>query len=119
MDVLPCALSERNPNVAELLGSARMAKLLNTARESYDFIVIEIAPIVSVVDIKMIERFIDKFIFVVEWGKTKRSLVEEALSEADVIRDRISCVALNKADPATLRSIEAYKGRRIAEYFVD
>lgn len=117
VDVLPCALTERNPNVAELLGSSQMQKLLAVARENYDFIIIEIAPIVSVVDIKMIEHLVDKFIFVVEWGKTKRSLVEEALSEADVIRDRISCMILNKADPATLRTIESYKGRRIAEYF--
>ncbi|MFA5956095.1 GumC family protein [Hyphomicrobium sp.] len=117
VDVLPCALSKRNPNVAELLGSPRMAKLLDIARENYDFIVIEIAPIMSVVDIKMIERFVDKFIFVVEWGKTKRSLVEDALSEAEVIDGRIACMVLNKADTATLRTIESYKGRRIAEYY--
>jgi len=117
VDVLPCALCERNPNVAELLGSAQMEKLLAVARESYDFIIVEIAPIVSVVDIKMIEHMVDKFIFVVEWGKTKRSLVEEALSEAEIIRDRIACIGLNKADPATLRTIESYKGQRIAEYF--
>jgi succinoglycan biosynthesis transport protein ExoP len=59
-----------------------MAQLLVTARKDYDCIIIEIAPIISVVDIKMIERFIDKFIFVVEWGQTKRSVVLEALSEA-------------------------------------
>ena len=43
----------------------------------------------SVVDVKTIERFIDVFVFVVEWGQTKRSLVLDALSEADVIRDRV------------------------------
>jgi len=117
VDVLPCALSKRNPNVAELLGSAEMGKLLEVARESYDFIIIEIAPIVSVVDVKMIEHLVDKFVFVVEWGRTKRSLVEEALSEAEIIRDRIACMVLNKADPGTLRAIESYKGNRIAEYF--
>ena len=119
VDVLPCAMAERNPNVAELLGSPHMERLLNAAREKYDFIVIEIAPIMSVVDIRMIERFIDKFVFVIEWGKTKRSLVDEALAEAEIIRSRISCMVLNKADPATLKTIEAYKGRRIAEYFVE
>jgi succinoglycan biosynthesis transport protein ExoP len=64
----------------------------------------------SVVDIKMIERFIDSFIFVVEWGHTKRSLVLEALSEAPNIHERVSGIVLNKVDPAALRSIEAYKG---------
>jgi polysaccharide biosynthesis transport protein len=99
-DVLPCAPSERPPNIAELLGSTQMGKLLDAAREAYDIVLIEIAPIMSVVDVKMIERFIDRFVFVIEWGQTKRRLVQEALSEAEIIRDRVMCIVLNKADPA-------------------
>ena len=99
LDVLPCALSIRVPNAAELLGSPKMEQLLLAARKAYDYIIIEIAPIMSVVDIKMIERFIDSFVFVVEWGQTKRSLVLEALSEAEIIRDRVVGIVLNKADP--------------------
>jgi len=118
VDILPCALSERNPHAAELLGSPQMEKLLDKARASYDFIIVEVPPIMSVVDIKMIERFIDSFIFVIEWGKTKRSLVEEALDEVENIRDRVLCMLLNKADPAALRTIEAYKGARGGDYYV-
>jgi len=119
LDVLPCTLSARLPNAAELLGSPEMEQLLIAARKAYDYIVIEIAPIMSVVDIKMIERFVDRFIFVVEWGQTKRSLVLEALSEADIIRERISGVVLNKADPVSLRLAEAYKGERYGDYYVE
>jgi succinoglycan biosynthesis transport protein ExoP len=118
VDVLPCAHSERMPNAAELLGSHQMERLLDAARKEYDYIIVEIAPIASVVDIKMIERFIDSFIFVVEWGKTKRTLVDETLSEVEVIRDRILCVLLNKADPAALRTLEAYKGPRAQDYYL-
>jgi succinoglycan biosynthesis transport protein ExoP len=64
----------------------------------------------SVVDIKMIEHFIDRFIFVVEWGQTKRSVVLKALSEAHMIRERLIGIVLNKADPFALRGVEAYKG---------
>jgi succinoglycan biosynthesis transport protein ExoP len=110
LDVLPHASTTRIPNAAELLGSAKMERLLDTARKSYDYIIIEIAPIMSVVDLKMIERFIDGFIFVVEWGQTRRSLVLDALSDAQFIRDRLMGVVLNKADPIALRSIAAYKG---------
>ena len=73
LDVLPCALSARVPNAAELLGSPKMEQLLLAARSAYDYIIVEIPPIMSVVDIKMIERFIDNFVFVIEWGQTKRS----------------------------------------------
>jgi succinoglycan biosynthesis transport protein ExoP len=115
--VLPCALPTRIANAAELLGSPQMEKLLDAAREAYDFVIIEVPPIMSVVDVKMIERFIDRFIFVVEWGKTHRRLVQEALSEVEVIRDRLMCIVLNKADPAVLRSLEAYKGVRFGDYY--
>jgi polysaccharide biosynthesis transport protein len=117
LDVLPCVLSARVPNAAELLGSPQMEQLLVAARNAYDYVIIEIAPIMSVVDIKMIERFIDGFIFVIEWGHTKRNLVLEALSEAQVIRERLIGIVLNKADPVALRSIEAYKGHRFKSYY--
>jgi succinoglycan biosynthesis transport protein ExoP len=110
LDVLPCVLSTRLPNAADLLGSPEMEQLLAAARKAYDYIIIEIAPIMSVVDIKMIERFIDRFIFVVEWGHTKRSLVLEALSQAPVIHERLIGIVLNKADPFSLRATEAYSG---------
>ncbi len=117
LDVLPCALSARLPNAAELLGSPEMEQLLAAARKAYDYIVIEIAPIMSVVDIKMIERFVDRFIFVVEWGQTKRSLVLEALSEAEIIRERLVGIVLNKVDPFALRMSEAYKGDKFRDYY--
>jgi succinoglycan biosynthesis transport protein ExoP len=117
LHVLPCALSTRVPNAAELLGSAKMEQLLEVARRDYDYIIIEVAPIMSVVDVKMIERFIDSFIFVVEWGHTKRSLVLEALSETPNIRERVTGIVLNKTDPVALRFIEAYKGDRFRNYY--
>src|SRR5262249_8545205 len=117
LDILPCAGASRVPNAADLLGSPKMEKLLRIASNSYDYIVVEIAPIMSVVDLKMIGGFIDGFIFVVEWGQTKRVLVLEALSEVDALRERLIGVVLNKADPAALRTIEAYKGRRVGDYY--
>jgi succinoglycan biosynthesis transport protein ExoP len=117
LHVLPCVSSERIPNSAELLGSPMMGQLLSVARKSYDYIIIEIAPVMSVVDIKMIERFVDQFVFVVEWGETRRDLVLDALSEAEIIRDRLACTILNKADPVTIRNLESYKGIKPGDYY--
>jgi succinoglycan biosynthesis transport protein ExoP len=117
--VLPCVSSARIPNSAELLGSPEMGQLLAVARKNYDCIVIEIAPIRSVVDLKMIERFVDQFVFVVEWGGTKRNIVLDALSDAEIIRDRIAGVVLNKADPVALRHVDAFNGIRPSDYYQD
>jgi polysaccharide biosynthesis transport protein len=118
LDVLPCVLEKRIPNAAELLGSPQMEKLLIAARDAYDCIIIELAPIVPLVDVKTIERFIDSFVFVVEWGRSERSLVLEALSNTEIIRERLTGIVLNKADPVVLRSIEAYKGDMFSSHYV-
>jgi polysaccharide biosynthesis transport protein len=117
--VLPCASPARIPNSAELLGAPEMGHLLAAARKSYDCIIIEIAPIMSVVDLKMIERFVDQFVFVVEWGATKRDIILDALADAEIIRDRIAGVVLNKADPVALRHVEAFNGIRPGDYYQD
>ena len=119
LDVLPCVLEKRIPNAAELLASPQMEKLLIAARDAYDYIIIELAPIVPLVDVKKIERFIDSFVFVVEWGRSERSLILEALSNTEIIRERITGIVLNKADPVALRSIEAYKGDMFSSHYVE
>lgn len=116
-DFLPCVLAERIPNAAQLLGSPKMERLLNAARNSYDYIIVECPPVMSVVDVKVIERFVEKFVFVIEWGKTKRRVVQEALDEYDNARERTLCFVLNKIDPSALRSIEAYKGLKYLDYY--
>ena len=117
--ILPCVSPARIPNSAELLGAPEMGQLLAVARKSYDCIIIEIAPVMSVVDVKLIERFVDQFVFVVEWGGTKRDVVLDALSDAETIRDRIAGVVLNKADPVALRHVEAFNGIRPGSYYQD
>lgn len=118
-DFLPCVTASRIPNAAELLGSPRMERLLTVAGQSYGYIIIEIAPIMSVVDVKLVERFVDGFIFVLEWGRTKRTVVLDALSYADVIRDRLSAIVLNKVDPGSLRTVENYEGVKSGDYYQD
>jgi succinoglycan biosynthesis transport protein ExoP len=117
LDILPNACSFRIPNAAELLGSPEMERLLNVARQSYDYIIVEVAPIMSVVDVKMIERFVDEFVLVVECGETKRTSVLDALSETQIIRERVAAIVLNKIDPLEFRNIEARTGVRSGGYY--
>lgn len=117
LDFLPCPLPQRIANAAERLGSPEMEELIDKARTSYDFIIIEAPPVMSVVDVKMMEHFIDQFILVIEWGSTKQRLVQEALIEVEGIYERLSCVMLNNVDPVTLKTIESYKGPKFGAYY--
>lgn len=117
LDVLPCVTSRRLANAAELLGSLEMQAILERARDLYDVILIEAPPIISVADVKMIEPQVNQFVLVIEWGATKRRLVQEALDEVPGVRARIASVVLNKVDPAFLKNLETYKGPRFREYY--
>jgi len=119
LDVLPCPLPSRIPNAAELLGTPAMQRLIDTARDVYDLVVIEAPPMAAVVDFKMISRHCDGFIFVIEWGKTSQRLVMECLNDASDILDRVLCVVLNKFDPRALKSVERYKGGTFNDYYTD
>lgn len=119
LDVLPCALMKRISNGSQLLASSQMEKLLEAARDSYDYVIVDLAPIVPVVDAKSVAHLIDNFVFVIEWGRTKQSVVLEALSSSGVVRERTVGLVLNKADPVALRSIEAYKGDSFRNYYVE
>jgi succinoglycan biosynthesis transport protein ExoP len=117
LDFLPCVLPKRTPNAAELLGSPQMEQLLNVAREAYDYIFVECPPVLSVVDVKMMERFLDGYVFIIEWGLTKRRAIHEALEEFDATRERALCIVLNKMDPAALQMIEAHRGPYYGAYY--
>jgi len=119
LDVLPCPISNRVPNAAKLLGTQEMAQLIDNAREAYDLVIVEVPPMAAVVDYKMMAQHCDRFIFVVEWGKTSQRMVLECLDEASAFVDRIACIVLNKVDPSSLRSIERYKGKRFRDYYSD
>jgi succinoglycan biosynthesis transport protein ExoP len=119
LDVLPCPFADGSPDPTELLVAARLERLIKVARESYDLVIVEVPPMGVMVDYKIIAQQCDRFVLVVEWGKTSQRLVMECLSDASALFDRVLCVVLNKADPSALRSIEHYKGDRFHAYYAD
>jgi Mrp family chromosome partitioning ATPase len=48
----------------------------------------------------------------VEWGRTSRDAVRDALILAAEVRRRAIGIVLNKAEPGALRRIEAHANRR-------
>lgn len=116
LDVLPCPVTAGNANGAELLSSPAMEKLIQTARASYDLVIIDVAPIMAVADVRLIARLCDAFILLIEWGNTSQRLVLESLAEVSNLSERTLCVVLNKVDPKALESVERYKGRELHDY---
>lgn len=75
MYVLP--IGHRPPNPSELLDNGRLGKLLNEAREEYDYVFIDCPPVDVVVDTQIVEKYVDRTIFIVRAGLLERSSVAE------------------------------------------
>jgi Mrp family chromosome partitioning ATPase len=67
------------PHPSELLGSAHMSTLLNRLAELADIVLCDSAHTVAIADGLVLSRQVDGVILVIEMGKTRRSLAEQAV----------------------------------------
>ena len=105
---LPAGVKSRGLiHTSEILASAAMKRLFLRLREKYDYVIVDLSPIIPVVDVRSTTRLVDSYVFVIEWGKTKKDVVERALNSAPGIYDKLSGVILNKVN---LKRIGRYEG---------
>ncbi len=95
LDILPSG--PRPPNPAELLGSDRMSRFLESI-PSYDFVIIDSSPIGAVADPLILSRFVDGVMMVVESNKTNRDHVLQCRSRMAEVRANIIGAIVNKLD---------------------
>ncbi|MDQ0322514.1 succinoglycan biosynthesis transport protein ExoP [Pararhizobium capsulatum DSM 1112] len=114
----------RDPLTNETLSSPAMAELIENARKTFDYVVVDLAPLGPVVDAKTFAPQADGFIFVVEWGKTPSRLVKELLDAEPEINTKILGVILNKTDMTELPKYSEYGGpekfrKHYSKYYAD
>jgi succinoglycan biosynthesis transport protein ExoP len=119
LDFLPSFVASRMVNSADIVASKAMADMLQVMRENYEYIIIDLAPVMPVTDAKAISHLIDAMVYVIEWGKTTRSALQESLSGSESIHKKLLGAVLNRANPKMLKRIEAYKGSHYNSYYVD
>ena len=107
---LPAGAAPKLLHTSEIVASAATKKFFDEARAAYDYIVVDLAPLAPVVDVRMTTSIIDSYVFVVEWGQTKIDVVERSLSDAPGVYDRLLGAVLNKADTSVLGRYEGYHG---------
>jgi polysaccharide biosynthesis transport protein len=117
--VLPTVTNGRIARTSDLLSSQAMAELLIELKDRYDYVIVDLPPLLPVVDVKAAQHLIDGFVLVVEWGRTTKEAVQEAVASVDGISKRGIGVVLNRANPAMLKRFEGYKGRYYDSYYLD
>ncbi len=119
LDFLPSVVASRMVNSADVIGSKAMAELLKVLREHYEYIVIDLAPVMPVADSKAVSFLIDAMVYVIEWGQTTRTALQESVSGSEVLQKKLIGAVLNRANPKMLKRIEAYKGKHHNSYYVE
>lgn len=117
LDILACPSGEIIRNRPELLGSKAFADLLDKARSTYDYVVVDIAPVLPVVDARVAAHVVDAFLMVVAWHETSRKVTKEALN-TEGVGNRVLGTILNKVDSSALKELESYRGKAFAKYYM-
>ncbi|MCA1550704.1 polysaccharide biosynthesis tyrosine autokinase [Bradyrhizobium sp. BRP19] len=109
--VLPAGTTSKLLHTNEILASKAMHAVISMLRSRYDYVVLDMPPMAPVVDVRVTSPFVDSYVFVVEWGKTKIDVVRHNLRNAPEIQDKLLGIVLNKADTRLLARYESYHGR--------
>lgn len=111
LSILPAGTTSKLLHTNEILASKAMHELISQLRAKFDYVVLDMPPMAPVVDVRVTSSFVDSYMFVVEWGRTKTDVVQHILRNAPEILDKLLGVVLNKADTKVLARYESYHGR--------
>jgi capsular exopolysaccharide synthesis family protein len=94
--VLPSGQIPSNP--AELVGSRRMAFLIDYLKNRFDFIIIDTPPVTPASDALIMAPMVDGTLFVVKSGHTDRKIIQDAVDQFMAVKQPIIGIVLNQVD---------------------
>jgi len=91
-----------------MLCSPAARTLFGALEMRYDYVVVDLAPLVATMDARVATHLIDSYVLVIEWGSTKIDAVQYALRHTPGMQENIVGVVLNKVDMTTLSHYDSY-----------
>jgi polysaccharide biosynthesis transport protein len=95
-------------NATEFLASRAAKSLFDTLQIKYDYVIVDLAPLVASMDVRATSGFIDSYLLVIAWGSTKIDAVQYALRHAPGVHANMVGVVLNKVDMAVMGHYDSY-----------
>ncbi len=89
-----------NTSIANLnlVGSGQMHALISYLKQIFDVVLIDLPPIMNIVDARVIANSIDSFILLAHWGKTDRGVVSKSLHRAPEVHSKTVGALLTLVD---------------------
>ncbi|MBZ9676451.1 polysaccharide biosynthesis tyrosine autokinase [Mesorhizobium sp. ES1-1] len=114
--IVPAVPRGHFSHTSELLSSAGMRRFIENAKETFEYIVVDLPPLGPVVDAKAFAPLVDGFVLVTEWGRTPRAMVQSLLHAEPYVANKIVGLVLNKVDLKKLARYGSFGG---SEKFFD
>lgn len=114
--IIPAVLRGQFSHTSELLSSAGMRRFIDNAKETFEYIVVDLPPLGPVVDAKAFAPLVDGFVLVAEWGRTPRAMVRSLLEQEPYVANKVVGAVLNKVD---LKKLAKYGSLGGSEKFFD
>lgn len=97
LDVLPAG--QVPPNPSELLGSERMRALVQLAQQSYDYVLIDSAPLGPVADTAVLSSMIGGVVIVTGSGQVHAAELSDSIASVEAAEGKVLGMVLNKLRP--------------------
>jgi polysaccharide biosynthesis transport protein len=122
--IVPAVPRGHFSHTSELLSSAGMRRFIDNAKETFEYIIVDLPPLGPVVDAKAFAPLADGFVMVAEWGMTPRALVRATLQAEPQIAAKVLGMILNKTDMKKLARYGAFGGseqylERYSSYYIE
>lgn len=108
---LPTVRNRRISHTSDLMSSPGMRALLRDAASRFNYVIIDLPPLGPVVDVRAMLPLLDCVLFVIEWGKTNRRMVQNTLLEDHRLFEITLGAVLNKVDKNKLKVYENYNSK--------
>ncbi|MBV9331089.1 MAG: polysaccharide biosynthesis tyrosine autokinase [Alphaproteobacteria bacterium] len=92
-----------NPSTMHALTSERMRFLLHNFAKNYDLVILDGAPVHVGSEVLALSQMVDKVLFFVRWGHTRRDTVRDALRQLADAQTDLAGVVLSRVDPQGYR----------------
>lgn len=107
LDLMPAG--DIPPNPSELLGSNRMAQLIDALSEYYDYIIFDTPPVCTVTDAVILSKNISGVLIVVRRGVATQDSVSDALNQLEIAGAKILGFVFSGALNEKQKSYKSYQ----------
>src|SRR5262249_46197785 len=118
---LPVATKTRIEHSSEILAAATTKGLFEDLQSNHDYVIVDLSPLMPVVDTRATTRFVGSYVCVTAWGCTKIDAVKYAFKDAPNVYENLLGVVLNKANIDRLNTYDPvgrnyYRNKYYAQY---